>query len=186
MCTKCGNIKCDECNPSCYNPDSTSALKYDGPPFNCPGLFDIKPGDSLNDALGSLMQAICDANEGGLGGNFYIQLPPLEEGGFVRVQLPADVPVNENLTPVMVDRNLCTEDIIVSWVNLPVEIVQVPLDPTTYPGSSSTLEGDWSRGLAPVITVPVGISAGVYTDSLLRLTSATCGTIDLPVQIQVT
>jgi len=179
MCVKCGNKKCDDCNPSCYNPDSSSSLTYDGPKFECTGNFTISPGDSLNDTLNTLFQAACIA--AGNGGNFAIQYPILDEFGY-RVNLAAGVPVSENITRVVVDRNLCSEDIIVTWVDLPVEIVQIPLDPVSYPSNASTLVMPWSNGNAPVITVPVGLPAGNY-DCTLRFTTATCGTVDLPVRI---
>lgn len=182
MCVKCGNKKCDDCNPSCYNPDSSSSLIYDGPKFECAGNFTISPGDSLNDTLNTLFQAACIA--AGNGGNFSIQRPTLEEGGYVRVILPALVPVSEYIENVVIDRNLCSEDVIVSWVGLPPEIVQVPLDPATYVGNSSTIILPWSRGWAPVLTVPVGVPAGTYS-AILRLTTASCGIVNLNVQIEV-
>jgi len=182
MCVKCGNKKCDDCNPSCYNPDSSSSLVYDGPKFECAGNFTISPGDSLNDTLNTLFQAACIG--AGSGGNFAIQLPRLEEGNYVRVILPALVPVAEYIETVVIDRNLCSEDVIVSWVGLPVEIVQVPLPPASYPGKSSTLELPWSIGNAPVLTVPVGVPVGNYS-AILRFTTTLCGIIDLNVQIDV-
>jgi len=182
MSVNCNNKKTDDCNPDSYNPDSSSSLVYDGPKFVCAGNFTISPGDSLNNTLSTLFQAACIA--AGSGGNFSIQLPRLEEGGYVRVILPALVPVAEYLVTVSVDRNLCSEDVIVSWIGLPTEIVQVPLAPASYPSKSSTLQMPWSIGSAPVLTVPVGVPAGTYS-ATLRFTTTSCGIIDLNVQIEV-
>jgi len=181
MCVNCGNNSCSSCNESCYNPSSTSSLKYDGPKFNCPGKFTINPGDSLNDTLTTFFNAICFGDSSG---NFAIQLPILEDVLGYKINLPANVPVSENITRVIVDRNLCSEDIIVTWVNLPIQIVQIPLDPVLYPSNASTLVMPWSNGNAPVITVPVGISAGNYA-AILRFTTASCGIVDLPINIVV-
>lgn len=180
MCVKCGSKKCDDCNPSCYNPDNTSSLDYDGAKFDCPGKFTINPGDSLNDVLTTFFNAICIGI--GSGGNFAIQYPILEDAFGYRVNVAAGVPVTENITRVVVDRNLCSEDIIVSWVDLPVEVIQVPLDPVLYPSNASTLVMPWSNGNAPILTIPVALAAGNY-DCTLRFTTATCGVVDLPVRI---
>jgi hypothetical protein len=59
MCVNCGVSSCSSCNTNSYIPDSTSALKYDGPKFVCPTDFTVLPGASLNDMMNTLMEQIC-------------------------------------------------------------------------------------------------------------------------------
>lgn len=59
MCVNCGVSSCSSCNTNSYIPNSTSALKYDGPKFVCPPDFTVLPGASLNDMLNTLMEQIC-------------------------------------------------------------------------------------------------------------------------------
>tara|TARA_R110000772_G_scaffold78768_2_gene168916 strand:- start:334 stop:927 length:594 start_codon:yes stop_codon:yes gene_type:complete len=186
MCGKCSNKSCSGCNADSYSPNSSSSLKYDGPKVECGNELEVQPGDSLNEVLNQLMENICVA--GGIGGNFYIQLPLLEEGAWVRINIPPSVPINEYAKGVLIDRNACTEDVVVSWINLPSEFVQIPLDPITYPGVSSTIQAPWSRGVAPILTSATGIPAGTYRENngelmYLRFTSASCGIINLKVEI---
>ena len=59
MCVNCGVSSCSSCNTNSYIPDSTSALKYDGPKFVCPTDFTVLPGAPLNDMMNTLMGQIC-------------------------------------------------------------------------------------------------------------------------------
>jgi len=67
MCVNCGVSSCSSCNTNSYIPDSTSALKYDGPKFVCPTDFTVLPGASLNDMMNTLMEQICTNSSGGGG-----------------------------------------------------------------------------------------------------------------------
>ena len=68
MCVNCGVSSCSSCNTNSYIPDSTSALKYDGPKFVCPTDFTVLPGAPLNDVMNTLMGKICANSSGGGGG----------------------------------------------------------------------------------------------------------------------
>lgn len=180
MCGICGAVSCSGCNENPSIPNVSSALAYDGPQIDCPGNFTIRPGDNVNAIIAALAAQICANASGGGGGanNFKVLLPRLETGSS-RVQLTGGLGPSNVDVDVWLDRNSCTEDVVLSFINLPAGF---STNIVTIAGSSTHSNVD--------VTVAPGALSLSWTPQIaatylmdLELSSSTCGVIVLPVQI---
>lgn len=180
MCGTCGTISCGGCDENPSIPNVSSALAYDGAQINCPGNFTIMPGMNVNEIIATLAAQVCANASGGGGGanNFKVLLPRLETGSS-RVQLTGGLGPSSEDVDVWIDRNSCTEDVVLSFINLPAG----------FSTNIVTIAGNSTHSNVDVTVAPGALSLSWTPQAPatylmdLQLSSATCGVIVLPVQI---
>ncbi len=206
MCVNCGNISCSSCDGRPNVAKNTSDIKYDGSKFACGSNFVINKNQDLNKLIIDLSKSLCTAltNDPDYPKSFSIGMPPndwevIESAPFMgyyfavhvseEVGVGGSAPVIHNQDdfgiiglsgfPFTIDRNICSEDFTLNFINLPAGFSQgggdgiIAYPHSTWEIPSDAISLDWDA---------VAEFTGII---ILEISTPTCGTIEVPYFVDI-